>query len=144
MFDDFTARHCKFGTWCNPVPCTRLVSSLCFSVQSDFVRRCEECCEFSEEEESDFSDAGLDEMGPHPLMEKIASVCAEETDADKTMWLMDSMEDYIKATRYKVCLDDVVYRAIADGYFFQEKTRQKQTAIVQVSAIAARHFTSLG
>ena len=64
--------------------------------------------------------------GPHPLMEKIVAIASEETDADKTMWLMDSMEEYIRATRYKICMDDVVYKAIQDQYFLVGKDSAKE------------------
>jgi len=84
----------------------------------------EEKCDFEEDDEegSDFEE----EMGPHPLIERIAAITAEETDDDRKMWLMDSLEDFVRAQRYKVCLDDVVYRGIGDGYFFGSESDTKK------------------
>ena len=97
----------------------------------------EECCEFEEDDE----ETDEDEMsGPHPLMERISAIAAEETDPDRSMWLMDSLEEFVRAQRFKVCLDDVVYRALAEGYFFTESMpeRAQQQMVQEVEKLLDR------
>jgi len=95
-----------------------------------------------------------DHEGPHPLVEKVAATVAEEDSADRTMWLLDSIEDFVRATRYKVCMEDIIYEAISDEHVFDKGSReqQKKELVQDVESLLGRisvetrsiHYDKLG